>query len=179
MVIGHKQGTDGDRNTWVPSVRISCCGFTEGKSELFQGTITSLCKLFRHENRFYTNTCPPSLHQQRCFLSSLLISHLTAVKKHTKKPPEVANSKYSFSEVTDCEFVNLAATAHAPRCSCETARDNSINPLHLPWWLHYINKVLSLLASISTVFGKYAQADCWTATGHRLCYAQSPKRTTN
>ena len=141
MVISHKQGTDGDRNTWVPNVRISCCGFTAGKSALFQGTITSLSKLFRHEKRFYINTCPPSLHQQRFFLSSRLISHLMAVKINTKKPPEVANSKFFFSEATDCE----------------TARDNSINPLQLPRWLHYINKVLFLLASISTAFGKYGR----------------------
>ena len=81
------------------------------KSALFQGTITSLGKLFRHKKRFYINTCPPSLHQQRRFLSSLLVSHLMAVKMHTKKPPEVANSKYSFSEATDCEFSGHCARA--------------------------------------------------------------------
>ena len=129
MVISHKQGTDGDRNTWVPNVRISCCGFTAGKSALFQGTITSLSKLFRHEKRFYINTCPPSLHQQRFFLSSRLISHLMAVKINTKN---LLRSLTQNTPSLRLLIVNLAATAHAPRCSCETARDKSINPLQLP-----------------------------------------------
>ena len=75
MVIGHKQGNDGDRNTWVPSVRISGCGFTAGKSALFQGTITSLCKLFRHKKRFTLKLDQPTNTNRdaSCLLSSFPI----------------------------------------------------------------------------------------------------------
>ena len=62
MVIGHKHCTDGDWNTWVPSVRISCSRFVQESQryskDIMALQITSLCKLFRHEKRFYINTWP-------------------------------------------------------------------------------------------------------------------------
>lgn len=139
MVISHKQGTDGDWNTWVSSVRISCTGFTAATSALLQARnimalqITSLCKLFRHEKRCCINSCPTYLNQQRFFLSSLLVSRFMAVKINTKKPPKVADSKYSFSAAIDCEFSgHCARAAMQLRTRAKPARDNSKKPLHLP-----------------------------------------------